>query len=204
MGMTAACEVPERQIRALFSDRTITVYQAYAPEIADRALAAGTFVPPFRLGRMTWIKPSFLWMMYRSGWAAKPGQERVLAVQISRDGFEWALGHAALSHYESGTYASQQEWAARKLASPVRIQWDPERSLTLKALPWRSIQIGLSGEASTRYVHEWITGLADVTPTAHQIRDIIGGRDYHAAQALLPIERPYELSRTLRAIVGAS
>jgi len=59
--------MPGRQIRALFSARTVTVYQAYAPEIADPALVAGTFVPPFRLGRMTWIKPSFLWMMYRSG-----------------------------------------------------------------------------------------------------------------------------------------
>jgi hypothetical protein len=38
---------------------------------------------------MTWIKPSFLWMMYRCGWATKPGQERVLAIQITREGFEW-------------------------------------------------------------------------------------------------------------------
>jgi hypothetical protein len=26
----------------------------------------------------TWVKPSFLWMMYRSGWATTPGQERIL------------------------------------------------------------------------------------------------------------------------------
>ena len=49
---------------------------------------------------MTWIKPSFLWMMHRSGWATKPGQERVLAIEITRAGFEWALSHAALSHYD--------------------------------------------------------------------------------------------------------
>jgi hypothetical protein len=52
-----AGQVLERQVRTLFTARTVTVYQAYAPEIADRALAAGTFVPPFKLGRMTWIKP---------------------------------------------------------------------------------------------------------------------------------------------------
>lgn len=98
-------------------------------------LAPGTFVPPFKLGRMTWIKSSFLWMMYRSGWATRPGQERVLAIQITRDGLEWALSHAALSHYEPGTHASQQQWAEQKLTSPVRIQWDPERSLTLQPLP---------------------------------------------------------------------
>ena len=59
----------------------LTVYQAYPPEIADAAVAAGRFVPPFKRERMTWIKPSFRWMMYRCGWATKPGQERVLAVR---------------------------------------------------------------------------------------------------------------------------
>ncbi len=73
---------PSRQIRAVFDAETITVYQAYSPAIAAPALAAQTFVAPFKRERMTWIKPSFLWMMYRCGWASKPGQERVLAVRI--------------------------------------------------------------------------------------------------------------------------
>jgi Domain of unknown function (DUF4291) len=77
-----------RLIRAAYSARTITIYQAYSPEIAGQAVRAGTFVPPFSRDRMTWIKPSFGWMMHRSGWGAKPGQERILAVDISRSGFE--------------------------------------------------------------------------------------------------------------------
>jgi hypothetical protein len=194
--------VPHRQVRALYTAVTVTVYQAYTPEIADRALSAGTFVPPFRLGRMTWIKPSFLWMMYRSGWATKAGQERVLAIQITRQGFEWALAHSTLSHYEPGTYPSEQQWAERVAASPVRIQWDPERSLGLQPLPWRSIQIGLSGEAATRYVREWITGITDVTATAHEIRDLAAAGSGHAARALLPVERPYELPGELRSFLG--
>jgi hypothetical protein len=67
-----------RQVRASFTDRSITVYQAYSPQIADAAVGAQTFVAPFKRERMTWIKPSFLWMMYRSGWATTPGQERIL------------------------------------------------------------------------------------------------------------------------------
>lgn len=134
----------------MFTADTISVCQAYAPEIASRALAAGTFVPPFQLGRMTCIKPSFLWMMYRSGWGTKPGQERVLAVRIAREGFEWALGHSALSSYEPGACASPEQRAAQKQASPARVQWDPDRSLSQHPLPWRSIQIGRSGEASVR------------------------------------------------------
>jgi Domain of unknown function (DUF4291) len=199
-----AGSVPRRQVRALYTATTVTVYQAYAPEIADRAIAAGRFVPPFRLTRMTWIKPSFLWMMYRSGWATKPGQERVLAIQITRPGFEWALGHSTLSHYEPGTYPSEEQWAERLAASPVRIQWDPERSLCLQPLPWRSIQIGLSGEAATRYVREWITGITDVTATAHQIRDLVAADAGHAARALLPVERPYDVPGELQSFLGIS
>jgi hypothetical protein len=187
----ADAEVPERQVRALFDDETITVYQAYTPQIAEAALAAGTFVSPFKRDRMTWIKPSFLWMMHRSGWATKPGQERVLAVRICRDGFEWALRHSSLSHD-----------AARKATRPVRVQWDPERSLQLEPLGHRAIQIGIGGEAVGRYVDEWITGLSDVTPLAHEIHELVDAGELGAARARLPLERTYELPADVRAVVG--
>ena len=55
----------EHEIRANSDRDTITVYQANSPAIADAALNAGRFVPPFSLHRMTWIMPSFLWLMHR-------------------------------------------------------------------------------------------------------------------------------------------
>ena len=63
-----------REIRADYDQHAIIVYQAFRPEIADAALAAGRFVPPFSLGRMTWIKPSYLWRIERSNWGRKPQQ----------------------------------------------------------------------------------------------------------------------------------
>ena len=90
----------------MFDDATIVVYQAYSPAIADAALTAGTFVAPFKRDRMTWVKPSFLWMMYRCGWATKPGQERVLAVRLSRAGFEEALAAACLSHFDRAVFTT--------------------------------------------------------------------------------------------------
>jgi hypothetical protein len=90
-----------RLIRAACTADTITVYQASSPEIAGPAACAGTFVAPFSLHRMTWIKPSFGWMMHRSGWAAKPGQERILAIEMTCAGFDWALDHACLSHFDA-------------------------------------------------------------------------------------------------------
>ena len=177
-------------MRALFDDDTITVYQAYRPEIADAALAAGTFVAPFKRDRMTWIKPSFLWMMHRSGWATKPGQERVLAVRIGRGGFEWALRHASLSHEAT--------------KRPVRVQWDPERSLQLGRMDHRAIQVGLGGEAVGRYVDEWIAGISDVTALTHEVHRLVDAGELDAARGMLPQERPYDLPADVQAVVGVS
>ncbi|WP_018351763.1 DUF4291 domain-containing protein [Longispora albida] len=184
---------PRHQIRAVYIVDTITVYQAYSPAIAEPALAAGRFVAPFKRERMTWIKPSFLWMMYRCGWAAKPGQERVLAVEITRAGFEWALANACLSHYDPDVHASRAAWAQQLKTSPVRVQWDPERDLHLRPLPCRSLQVGLGGEAAGRYADEWIVGLTDVTGLATEIHDLVRAGDTDRATALLPAERVYEI-----------
>lgn len=162
--------MPYRQIRALYDADTIAVYQAYAPEIAVPALAAQTFVAPFGFSRMTWIKPSFLWMAYRSGWATKPGQTRVLRIHIQRAGFEWALAHSTLSHYDPAHRTTEESWRATLAASPVRIQWDPEQTLTLTPQPTiRSLQLGLSGPAVAQYVADWITRIEDATPEMHHI-----------------------------------
>src|SRR3954463_13593353 len=104
----------DRHVRAKFSAEAIVVYQAYPPPIADAALAAGTFVAPFKRERMTWIKPSFLWMMYRSGWGTKPDQERALGTELTRAGFEWALAHASLSHFDPRVHESAEAWEAEK------------------------------------------------------------------------------------------
>ncbi|GAA1555940.1 DUF4291 domain-containing protein [Kribbella lupini] len=197
-------DIPKRQVRADFDETSLTVYQAYAPEIADPALAAGRFVPPFKPDRMTWIKPSFLWMMYRCGWATKPGQERVLAVRLSRAGFDAALAASYLSHFDRKVHASQEEWAAGVRRTSVRVQWDPERSLQLERLEHRSIQIGLSGSAVHSYVNEWIVGLTDVTELAKRVHAAVRAGELETAQAMLPLERPYPLPPEAALAVSAS
>ena len=184
-------------IKAAFSDRTVRVYQAYRREIAEAALSAGTFVAPFSMTRMTWIKPSFNWMMYRCGFGSKPGQEFVLAIDITREGFEWALEHAVLSSFKPGFHSSELEWKRSLAHSPVRVQWDPERSWRLGRLEKaRAIQIGLSGQAIERYVSEWIVCLEDITPVAREIANAI---EQGTQPASLPheLERPYPLSSEL-------
>ncbi|WP_035285911.1 DUF4291 domain-containing protein [Actinokineospora spheciospongiae] len=193
-----------REVRAVHTDSTIRVYQAYPAEIADAALAAGTFAPPFKRDRMTWVKPSFLWMAYRCGYADKAGQERVLAVDISREGFHWAIGRAVLSHFDAAVHGDHATWSARVAGSPVRVQWDPERGLRHEALGHRSLQLGLRGEAVRRYVDEWVVGLTDVTPLMREVGRLVRAGETARARELLPRERVYPLEEQDISALAAS
>jgi hypothetical protein len=57
-----------KHILAQFDESKVVVYQAYRPEIGLYAVESQFFGDPFKYTRMSWIKPNFLWMMYRSGW----------------------------------------------------------------------------------------------------------------------------------------
>ncbi|ANM20437.1 hypothetical protein AMK06_PD00158 (plasmid) [Rhizobium sp. N541] len=183
--------IPERQIRAVYDEQTIRVYQAYSDPIADAALRHGTFVsPPFKMERMTWIKPSFLWMMYRAGWGLKDaGQARILAIDISREGFEWALRHSCPSDPDESM--SKDEWLRFKEATPVRVQWDPERDLQLQPQTHRAVQIGLGEQAVALYVGQWIKHITDITSEARDIHALVLQGKLDVAQSKLPLERPY-------------
>ena len=177
------------EVRAVYTDDFVRVYQAFRDEIAEEAVRLGNFGPHFGLNRMTWIKPSFLWMMYRCGWAEKENQEHVLAIDLKRSGFDYAVQHAVQSSYYPESGITRAEWQAAVSASDVRIQWDPEKDLHGQNLPYRSIQLGLRGDAVRRYVSEWITAVADITPYVKDLnRRRQNGEDI---AALLPQERPY-------------
>jgi hypothetical protein len=190
---------PSRQVRADFDAETIVVYQAYPASIAGPAVAAQRFVAPFSRERMTWIKPSFLWMMYRCGWATKPGQERVLAVRMTRAGFEEALASSCLSHFNADVHPDHDAWQQRLAASPVRVQWDPERDAALNPLPWRSLQVGLGRPVVPAYVDAWVVGLEDITGRVHRLHDLPV-----AERTDLPDERPYPLPLDLATTLGAT
>jgi hypothetical protein len=196
--------VPHRQIRALYGPDTITVYQAYKPQIARHAARTGRFPDTWSRERMTWIKPSFLWMMYRCGWATKKLQEHVLALEITREGFEAALAGACLSHYDQRVYPDRDTWGRRLHGTQVRIQWDPERDLSLRPLEHRSLQLGLTGWATRAYADEWLVAVRDVTEQAHRTHDLVRSGDRAAATALLPEERPYPIPDELAATIGAT
>jgi hypothetical protein len=73
-----------RHILARYDEASVVVYQAYRPAIGHYAARHGRFGGEVSLDRMSWIKPNFLWMMYRCGWGTKDGQEVTLAVWLRR------------------------------------------------------------------------------------------------------------------------
>jgi hypothetical protein len=181
---------PRKQVRALFDASTITVYQAYRPEIAHAAVAAQRFVAPFSMTRMTWVKPSFLWMMERCGWATKPEQDRVLAIAVRRDDFERWLAQAALTDHDVS-------------GAPTRVQWDPERDLRGGKLGHRSLQLGLGRSVAAQYAND-VVRIDDVTPLVRRIAVLRAEGEWDRAFRLLPVERPYALPERIALHLGAT
>lgn len=181
------------EIRADSDRDTIVVYQAYSDAIAKPAVQNKRFVPPFSFTRMTWIKPSFLWLMHRSNWAQKKGQEKTLRVRISRRGWEKALAKAVLTHPVPAIHGSREEWAREFEQAEVHVQWDTERSLRGAALDHYSIQIGLSRHIIEEFVEQWIVDIEDLSPTVAKIRTLMRAGKEKEAKRLLPPERLYKI-----------
>ncbi|MFP1814130.1 DUF4291 domain-containing protein [Lonsdalea quercina] len=187
--------IPPNQIRAYYTSSFFRVYQAFSDEIADSTIANGKFIsPPFSFSRMTWIKPSFLWMMYRSGWAKKdPGQNRILAIDLTHNGFREIINQGVLSHRSDDNLLSNDAWKRKISDSDVVIQWDPERDLLLKKLDYRTIQIGLRREAVKRYTEEWIVDIGDITKKVNKMYNLVISNRLNEAYNELPHERPYDI-----------
>jgi hypothetical protein len=194
----------EREIRADYDAASLTVYQAFRKEIALPAVQQNRFVPPFSLNRMTWIKPSFPWLMERSNWGLKAGQEHILAIRISREGWEDALSQAVLTSPVHGVYGDADAWRVQFDRALVHVQWDPERSIRGQSLPYRSIQVGLSRHIVERYVREWTLEIRDCTPLVRKLHDLIAQGHAAKAQAQLPRERVYPVNASIARRLGMS
>lgn len=189
----------ERQIYADYDDEGIYVYQAYKPEIVKAALRKGTFAEGFGLDRMTWIKPSFGWMLYRSGYATKQNQEAILRIKITHDGWLTILRHSVESTRNAQLYADDATWRQALETSEVRHQWDPERHINGEKLEQRAIQVGIRGATVRAYVNEWILQLEEVTTLTRAIHEAI-----KRGQPLpdVPEERVYAVDEDIQARLG--
>jgi hypothetical protein len=182
-----------RHILASYDQDEIVVYQAYRPEIADVAVAQKRFASPFSLQRMSWIKPNFLWMMYRCGWATKPDQQRVLAIHLPRVAFYQILAQAVWSSFQPDLHPSSEVWSAAIQSSDVRLQWDPDHDPTGKPLERRAIQLGLRGKTLEQYATMWPVRIEDITTMVQSQHQRIS----EPHELLIPDERPVPIADTV-------
>src|SRR3954451_5003701 len=88
-----------QQIMAQYDADSVVVYQAYRASIGQYAVAHQRFGGEFSFSRMSWVKPNFFWMMYRSGWGTKPDQEVTLAIRLRKQAFDELLAQAVHSAF---------------------------------------------------------------------------------------------------------
>jgi hypothetical protein len=162
-----------RVILAQSDADSVVVYQAFRPSIGHYAARHGYFGGEFSMTRMTWIKPNFLWMMYRSGWGTKEGQEVTLAIRLARSAFDEILASAVHSSFDSRVYSSHERWKQDVETSNVRLQWDPDHGPTGVPLDRRAIQLGLRGQIVQKYVREWIFSIEDISDYVESQRQIM-------------------------------
>ncbi|GHO92766.1 hypothetical protein KSF_028140 [Reticulibacter mediterranei] len=178
-----------RHILAQYDDNSIIVYQAYRPAIGHFAACNGYFGGEFSFSRMSWIKPNFLWMQYRSGWGGKPGQEVTLAIRLQRAAFDRILAGAIHSTYKEAIYGSEATWKQRVAQSDVRLQWDPDHHPSGARLERRAIQLSLRGETLARYAREWILEIEDITDFVREQYEAVRAEAYE--RLITPQERVY-------------
>jgi len=187
--------VDGQHIVAHQTETQVVVYQAYNPAIAQFAVENQYLGGPgFSYGRMSWIKPNFLWMMYRCGWASKENQERVLALWLEKTAFEEILSQAVFSTFTAGNYESADAWKQELSTKNVRLQWDPDHSPYGGKLTRRALQLGLKNSTLEQFGKRQLVRIEDVTDFVLQQKLHVDNRQLE--QLLVPQERVYHVADT--------
>lgn len=178
------------QIIAQYDEELIVVYQAYKPSIGDFASRQKRFGGnDFSFSRMSWIKPNFLWMMFRAGWATKENQESILAIWLRRQHFETILAQAVHSTFVEPIYKTEEAWKSALAQSDIRLQWDPDHDPYGNKIERRAMQLGLKGHLLKQFATDWIVDIQDITPFVSTQRELVKARQLQDLQ--VPVERIY-------------
>lgn len=175
-------------IMGQFDDDKIIVYQSYKKSIGDFAVKNQCFGGDFSLDRMTWIKPNFLWMMFRNGWGTKVDQECVLAIHLKLEAFERYLKNAVYSSFDKELGISNEEWKNQIKESNARLQWDPDHGPNGEKLERRAIQIGLRNDFVHSFAKEDILEIENISDFVKEQYQFVVSNDLD--KLMIPQEQP--------------
>ena len=187
-----------KHILAQSSDEHIVVYQAYRPSTGEFAAEHQYFDKDFSYSRMSWIKPNFLWMMYRSGWGTKPNQEVTLAIYLKRDFFFRILENAFPS--SNAQSLSKEQWSAKIAETDVRLQWDPDHDPYGAKQARKAIQLGLRNDFLAPFKGEGIVKIEDISGFVKTQREHVNNKDLNSL--VTPTEHVLDIPQSLQASLG--
>lgn len=184
-----------KQIIGYQEDDLIVVYQAYHEKTVEFAVK-NQFLGGSRFSyeRMSWIKPNFLWMMYRCGWAEKENQKRVIAIWLKKSDFEGILEKAVYSSFNPQIYKSEEDWKNHLQNSEVRLQWDPDHDPFGNKLERKAIQLGLKGEALENFGKKQIVKIEDITDFVIEQRVFV--KENRIEDLFVPNETIFEINNS--------
>lgn len=181
-----------KHILAHHDAQSVIVYQAYRAAIGEYAIRHGRLDgPDFSLSRMSWIKPNFLWMMYRSGWGTKEGQQVTLGLRLRRAFFEQVVREAVPSTFDPVHYPSREAWQQAVGPSEVRLQWDPDHAPSGNKLERRAIQLGLRGRTLAAFAREELLEVIDMRAFVEAQRPMAQDDN---PELQLPVEHPLDVA----------
>jgi hypothetical protein len=172
----------------------VVVYQAYNNRIGEFAALNQYFGGDFSFTRMSWIKPNFLWMMFRSGWGTKPNQETTLAIFLKRDFFDKVLTNAFPSKNIFGLESAV--WKKKVAGTDIRLQWDPDHDPYGNKVERRAIQLGLRNEFLEPFQGEGIVRIEDISEFVAQQKAHVDSGDLD--KLLTPFEYPIEVNSAIK------
>lgn len=181
-----------QQIVAQCTEDELVVYQAYKPSTAKYSVEHQQLGgPEFSYNRMSWIKPNFLWMMYRCGWAEKKDQEHVLAIWLKKAAFIEILENAAISSFGASHHTDNNDWSEELKKKDARIQWDPDHDPFGRKETRRAIQIGLKGKLLEDFGMKSIRYIEDITPFVKEQKQLLDNGKL--SELMVPVERVWEI-----------
>ena len=181
-----------KQIIGQSENNNIIVYQAYNPRISSYAVEHQRFGgSDYSFNRMSWIKPNFLWMMYRAGWATKEQQQCILAITISLTNFKNILSQATISSFDDTLFDTRESWKNALAETEVRLQWDPDHDPHGNKQERKAIQLGMKGDILKKFGTEWIIKIEDITPFVREQFEFV--KSHQIDKLLVPIENVVEI-----------
>jgi hypothetical protein len=181
-----------KQIIGQSENGNIIVYQAFNPKIANYAVENQCFGGvDYSFSRMSWIKPNFLWMMYRAGWASKEHQQYILAITISLENFKKILTQATISSFDDSLFDSYESWKQALAEIQVRLQWDPDHNPYGNKEMRKAIQLGMKGDVLKQFCTEWIIKIENITPFVLEQYEFV--KSQQIDKLYVPVENVVEI-----------